>query len=114
MPTKNDFGNILPSNDYVDLTIGDTGTTYIAPANGWVFFSRCNNNAASTWIGISGINALSVSSSTDQAWTLQVMKPVKKGEVFRINYILASGSWRTSEDNLRFFYTEGQRSIIKY
>ena len=31
-------GYAMPSNRYIDLTLGASGTTYTAPANGWVFF----------------------------------------------------------------------------
>ena len=40
MPAKYDFGNMLPSGKYIDLTLDASGSAYTAPANGWLVLNK--------------------------------------------------------------------------
>lgn len=40
----------MPSDKYIDLTLGATGTTYTAPADGWFIFRAPSSSAANTYI----------------------------------------------------------------
>ena len=42
-----------PSDKYIDLTIGASGTTYTAPADGWFIFRAQSTSAANTYIDTS-------------------------------------------------------------
>ena len=95
----------MPSNVYEDLTLGTSGTTYTAPANGYVTISKmagfngvaflrlCNNTA--------GIE--SQASPTGDWITTGLFVPVKKGDVFEVTYNLTGQTWF-----FRFVYAEGE------
>lgn len=105
----------FPSNRYIDLTLGASGSTYTAPANGWICVEK-EANAANQYISggepkpgqngsvyserISYIT--SYSSSTSLAPT--IFFPVRKGSTYFINYT-AGG------DTLifRFIYANGSQ-----
>ena len=40
----------MPSNRYIDLTLGASGTTYTAPADGWFIFRAQSTGVANTYI----------------------------------------------------------------
>ena len=90
----------MPSNKYIDLTLGASGTTYTAPVNGYVYFSKvCTANGQWAYIqagitvgGFGGIIA-----------GYKLFAPVKKGEKFIINYNLGGAT-----EAFRFYYAEGE------
>lgn len=86
----------MPSNKYLDLTLGASGSTYTAPANGW--FCLIGPTEASGYIGndISGITT-----SGTPVYGLNVRFQVRKGETVTILY--------TSATILRFIYAQGDQ-----
>ena len=86
----------MPSNKYIDLTLGASGTTYSAPANGW--FCLIGPIGASGYIGNGYIGATTTGTSN---YGLNVILPVKKGEVVNILY--------TSATIMRFAYAQGDQ-----
>ncbi len=94
----------FPSNRYIDLILGASGTTYTAPANGYVYIARragANNQYISAGNITSGF-ALEV----DLPYTnnrATILLPVKKSDTYGINYT-ASGS----DLVFRFIYAEGE------
>nr|DAH64342.1 MAG TPA: tail fiber protein [Caudoviricetes sp.] len=95
----------MPSSRYIDLTFGASGTTYTAPADGWVFLWRiCSGQG-----GIAGLYGRVVSIfSGDANEEFCIYIPVAKGEVFNIYYAeLKTGQ---STDYFRFFYANGSQS----
>ena len=92
----------MPSNRYIDLTLGASGSTYTAPANGWVFFSKVST-AAGQWIQIVArqsyhqILAVTVN-------PINFLYPVIKNETFAINYTAAG-----TTEKFRFIYAEGDK-----
>lgn len=104
--TSRGAGWAMPSNTYIDLTLGASGTTYTAPADGYVAvvyntvgtFSYCHifnpTNAFGT-TGVYGIDSL--------LGILQIL-PVRKGGTYRIDY----GSLTFT--SFRFFYAVGSES----
>ena len=106
----NNLGKILvsglsmPSSKYDDLTLGVSGATYSAPANGWFVFARASsaNNQFNSIINVSagGLRCDSYATSSGK-WTT-VFMPAKKGDTIQIEY-------NTSTDKLfRFIYAEGE------
>lgn len=89
----------MPSNRYIDLTLGASGTTYTAPANGWVLVGkRCTNNQYLGTYANSIMKCLEVWNSI----YCSLFFPVRKGDVFPISYT-ASGVTEV----FRFVYAEG-------
>ena len=86
----------MPSNKFVDLTLGASGTTYTAPANGW--FCLIGPIGASGYIGNGYIGATTTGTSN---YGLNAILPVKKGEVVNILY--------TSATIMRFAYAQGDQ-----
>ena len=92
----------MPSIRYIDLTLGASGSTYTAPANGWVFFSK-KSTEARQWIQI--VARKSYSYHQILAVTvnpINFLYPVIKNETFEINYTAAG-----STEKFRFIYAEG-------
>lgn len=98
----------MPSDKYVDLTLGATDSYYTAPADGWFFISK--NMSANQYLNgyivpgnatsrIVGVTKLS-SASGAAAWTL----PVSKGQRLFLTYT-ASGT----TNYFRFIYANGAR-----
>ena len=94
----------MPSSKYIDLTLGDSGSTYTAPANGW-FSIRGNALSASLamvalWRGNVKLGSRSYSyTNTAEPW---VYLPVKKGETIHASYS------NVKNIALSFFYAEGE------
>ena len=107
LTTKTDMlqasGAGMPSSKYVNLTLGESGSTYTAPANGWFCVGK-RSNASGQYLSIfnNSLNVQSsiVSSGSNQA--LVVFLPVKKGEIISITY-----STGGSTERFKFVYAEG-------
>ncbi len=98
----------MPSNTYIDLTLGASGSTYTAPANGWVYVVKTAGfSGAYVKLALGSFdNAFSNENSSSQsgAW-LRTTLPVKKGDTFSCWYD-ANGTTRY----FRFYYAQGSES----
>lgn len=106
LATKTDMqqasGASMPSNRYIDLTLGASGSTYTAPANGWVsanifnitkagyLYLYCNGYVDEKRVSISGV-------------ALTTTIPVVKGSEITLRYD-ADGT-----KQLKFIYAEGDK-----
>lgn len=100
-------GMAMPSNRYIDLALGASGTTYIAPANGW-FLSRQNYNSGYYEISIDNINLAETTASSIQ---LSFLVPARKGQGLRYSYSnLTTG---TTYAKFRFIYAQGSESEVQ-
>ena len=88
----------MPSNRYIDLTIGAHGSSYTAPANGWFNF-RGHGISVEIYRG-----HMHVCCMYPQPEWGAVNMPVQKGQTITILYNL------TGERNLRFYYSQGSES----
>lgn len=89
----------MPSNRYIDLTLGASGSSYTAPANGWFAFycgSICDSRIV-TKGGLFGNTALGKSDFANNN-TVSVLK----GDTVTLKYSTSTGS------SLRFYYCEGE------
>ena len=89
----------MPSNRYIDLTLGASGSTYTAPANGWFAFyceSICDSRIV-TKGGLFGNTALGKSGFANNN-TVSVLK----GDTVALTYSESTGI------SLRFYYAEGE------
>lgn len=87
-PTDNEYmaHMAMPSDKYIDLELGASGSTYTAPADGW-FHIRKKATVAGKYIsaGVDGLYYLTtVSVTTNQ--TFGLLFPVKKGETLKVTY----------------------------
>ena len=101
--------NAMPSGTYVDLTLGASGATYTAPADGYYYLNKVPGN---DWYYINGTvkdtndNTLySMWSSDYRTSPLSIFLPVKKGNKITITYN-ATGT----TNYFRFIYANGSES----
>ena len=95
----------MPSNKYIDLTLGTDGSTYTAPADGYMVFHK-GSNAAGQRIGLivnNGARNIIYSSGANQYMAVTI--PVQKGNVVTINY--TAGVSETTA--FRFVYANGSK-----
>lgn len=101
----------MPSDRSIDLTLGASGASYTAPANGKIYW-RKKASAVRQYIAlIKTTNSRSVQTEAGVMWAVGANDDiyanieVRKGEVFRTNY--TAGGSHTAE-YLRFIYAEGE------
>ena len=83
---KNEIsGWAMPSDKYIDLTLGASGSTYTAPANGWVHISMTSSASGQYLDLFSGYGGFQISSSGPN-YVLKLMAPVAKGKTWVISY----------------------------
>jgi len=91
------------SGQYVDMTFGASGTRYTAPADGFVTLSM-QTGSNPCYTGLINIT----SGFRDGRWTsvsaanIQAIIPVKKGDIFSIEYSAANADNRL----VRFIYAQ--------
>lgn len=95
----------MPSNRYINLTVGASGNSYLAPANGW--FNLCIKSTSNTQYVILEYrdrNYFRVTSFCNQVgqWCAVIL-PVKKGQIITAEYD-ANGDYK----EFKFFYAEGE------
>ena len=96
--------NIPSSTIYDDLTLGASGSTYTAPANGWFFINKKSNSQPQyITISASAYGVQDWANGSNQ--NLKLLLLVKKGETVSINYSLGG-----STDAFRFIYAKGSES----
>lgn len=103
----------MPSDKYIDLTLGASGTTYTAPADGWFTVGKTSSEAnqymniyfrsGNTSIGGYGFNA------NGKSQTIRLSLPCKKGNTIQITYSLAGSS---QYDYFRFIYAVGSEPVV--
>ena len=102
----------MPSSKHINLTLGASGSTYTAPANGYfcvsikstgtqklTYVSIANNN---TYVNIRDAN---YHSSTSAAYTATCVCPAKKGDIVTVAYDVAA---TIQSSRLLFVYAEGE------
>ena len=103
----------MPSDKYVDLTLGASGATYTAPADGYIYFMcKLKNVGARYFVNCKGKTEATIYGVlVTQAGTaaLSSTLPVKKGDTFFIGY----DAYDTSAEVpyiFRFIYAVGSES----
>ena len=94
----------MPSDKYINLTLGASGSTYTAPANGWFYFGReaTASNQFVDMVNLTSKYRLQTNSPVSGIYCLQTI-PARKGDVVKINYNLAGAI-----DGFYFIYCEGE------
>lgn len=104
----------MPSDKYIDLTLGASGTAYTAPANGW-FSCNCQctqDNPSNTMYFVLYNHS---NETGDMRWFTNTTNieykgiiPCRKGDILSIGYSAKSVFVDTWERGLRFYYAEGE------
>ena len=94
----------MPSSRYIDLTLGASGSTYTAPANGYISII-CVQTASAGWIRIWTPNGMSFWLQQNASnYTMSSFIPVLKGVNVTIDYENVAIH---SNGYFRFIYAEG-------
>ena len=94
----------MPSDKYVDLTLGASGAAYTAPADGY-FYSGISADTQHGWITMDA-KFSAVSYGTEQGNLVRVWLPVKKGEKVTVRYS------NTKRSVLKFIYAVGSSPTV--
>ena len=96
----------MPSDRYIDLTLGASLSTYTAPANGYVLFAKRADNS-SDWFAIykDNVKWYQSASAGGNTQVLGAYIPILKGQTFSIEYNLGSET-----EVFRFYYAVGSES----
>ena len=101
-------GYSMPSNKYIDLTLGASGTTYTAPANGY-FYAQGNFNNANGWFVFYNGSFAAASNANSGTYACYCVIPCKKGETVQADYNHSPFNSTASGTPLfRFIYAEGE------
>lgn len=97
--------NAMPSNTYTNLTVGASGSTYTAPADGYICVRHTTTGSYGQAYIVCGKRAV-VSVSFDTSWISVPVAPfpVKKGDVFQVIYV------RSTINEFCFVYAIGSES----
>lgn len=95
----------MPSVRYVDLTLGTSGATYTAPADGWFVIiktSGVTNGALNIYNNTTELGYTITAPTTTNVMRLSV--PVSKGDVIQLNYSMTG-----TTNYFRFVYANGAK-----
>lgn len=95
-------GTGFPSDKYIELTLGASGSEYEAPANGYFYLQMAY--VADKYVDIwnSTTNTGCIMSAASSSSSLRAMTPCKKGDIVVVNYTA------TTQQAFRFIYAEGE------
>lgn len=97
----------MPSRKYDNLTLGATGSSYIAPANGWFVIRKKASASGQYWYfgnGSAGDLCFSISTHNNEQM-VEAFIPAKSGDIIRVGYNLGG-----STSFFRFIYAEGDNT----
>lgn len=93
----------MPSNRYIDLTLGSSGATYTAPGDGYFLLNKsCNGNAQYINLSVNTVVWAKINTGLSSSHQTALIVPVKKGDVLKVDYS-ATGS----TNFFRFYYAQG-------
>ena len=92
--------NVMPSSTSTTLSLQSSGSSYTAPADGWIHLTLRTNQGG--YVAVKGIYNQQANSNGND---VSVFCPVYKGESFTISY-----TNRTSTPRFRFYYAIGTES----
>lgn len=97
-------GWAMPSDRYTNLTLAASGSSYTAPADGWIYLAK-QSSASNQYIKIiNGTRCKTAIWSSAGSQDLQQTLPVGKGDSFQV-YYTAGGAFQ----NFCFVYANGSK-----
>lgn len=105
----------MPSDTYVDLTLGTSGSSYTAPANGFVAFSLTSDtNGAEIWLSSISAGGVYLMTNANKANAanqgLDVYLQIRKNQSFEAGYLRCKSIGSRTSDRFRFIYAVGSES----
>lgn len=97
----------FPSDRHVDLTLGASGSTYTAPANGWFLIKKRAGSTSLSYIALSNLSTSMASEypvSGNAQYQAKLYIPAKKHEQVNCTYTMTG-----TTDMFRFVYAEGEK-----
>ena len=91
----------MPSNKYIDLTLGASGTTYTAPANG--YYNMSGTGTGAFYLAVEDKNTRAKKLQACSNVKLSAFVPVSKGDICGISYDALNHL-----EYFRFIYAEGE------
>lgn len=92
----------MPSDKYIDLTLGTSGNTYTAPADGWFTFRADSDNDAGYINMTNNTTRICHISTVNSVHILGGLVPCKKGDIIQVDHAhLTTVPW------FRFIYANG-------
>lgn len=96
----------MPSSRYIDLTIGASGSTYTAPANGW-FSAYCATGSSTSCYLLNNTNKINAAGTVIERLTDgRCYIPANKGDIISFYY---NGINTSKGAFLRFIYAQGDQ-----
>ena len=98
----------MPSGKYIDLTLGVSGSTYIAPANGWFFLDTWTTSTATAYYQLhnrSSTLALLVVPDQGHVFQQKGFIPCKAGDIVALIYTNID----TTRTRWSFIYAQGEQ-----
>ena len=93
----------MPSNRYIDLTLGASGTSYIAPADGYFTITKGATAAGQyVYLRAEATNEINVLNSASDTLVCRTFLPVQKGTRILVTYTADSTTYI-----FRFIYANG-------
>lgn len=94
----------LPSSQYTTLTLGPSGSSYVAPADGWFYLAiNTTNQDDGMFMQVSAGYGMSGVAVSFEGWK-QCTIPVRKGKSCNISYQRNGTDYGTA---FRFIYAAG-------
>ena len=93
----------MPSSKFTNLTLGASGTTYTAPANGWFYLQKMASGSQYVLMSNISKQPFSTGLNMSNGNTCYLYIPCQKGDVIRVDYN-ATGT----TNHFLFKYAEGE------
>lgn len=94
----------MPSEKYIDLALGTSGSTYTAPANGWIKLAKVASGDKQ-YLGLFINNVITFNMVGWNNMETAFICPVLKGDIFKVQY-----SYGGTTNIFRFYYAKGSES----
>lgn len=106
----------FPSDEYIDLPLGENGSTYIAPDYGWVGLTiqsnATNGNAYLVSLTQDENDGICSQQSETTNENINLLLPVSKNQKFKVGYLNCKTFGEGAQDRFRFIYAKGAESEV--
>ncbi|MBR4892195.1 MAG: hypothetical protein IKZ34_03395 [Alphaproteobacteria bacterium] len=93
----------MPSDRYVDLTLGASGATYTAPADGWFYLNKTTTGVNQFVSALSSVYSAAMT-QPQSGYSVRFLMPVSKGTTIMIDYNAGGAT-----NAFKFVYANGAK-----